>query len=294
MRGQILITGASGLLGSMLSKQAVEYAGSILSLYRSRKIDYDGVECVQLDLSDGKLNTALGHFNPSIIFHCAALADVDLCERDPELAWIQNVQNTEHVTQYASDVGAKMVHISTDAIFSGKDGMYRRSDPANPVNVYGETKLQAEQVVRGEADDHLIIRTNFFGANVTCGQSLAEWIIARLQQGSEVPAFEDAFFSPIYTGDLARILLEISKSDVTGTYHVCGPERVSKHEFANLLADEFGLDNDLINRSSIGEVDLDAERGQDLSLSVKGTKRALGVNFPSLEQGIARFSAESL
>lgn len=293
MRDQIVITGASGLLGSALSMEAVNHAGSVVSLYRSREIDYDGVECVKLDLSSGGLSDALGRFDPSVVLHCAALADVDLCEGDPELAWQQNVENTERVTRFATDVGAKMVHISTDAIFSGQDGMYRRSDPANPVNVYGETKLQAEKIVRGVADDHLIIRTNFFGANVTRGQSLAEWMIARLQRGSDVPAFEDVYFSPIYTGDLAEILVEISKSNATGTYHVCGPERVSKHEFANLLADEFGLDNKLIKRSSIRDADLTAERGRDLSLSVKETARALGLTLPSVEQGIARFSTES-
>jgi dTDP-4-dehydrorhamnose reductase len=258
----------------------------VAAAYFSRPIAFDGVNCLQIDLTDQAQYGPIEEFEPDVLIHCAAMTDVDLCERNPEKAHRYNVEMTEQLVDLAESLGTRFVHLSTDAVFDGKKGHYSETDQTDPVNVYGRTKLAAERAVQQTQTDNVVVRTNIYGWNATDGQSLAEWMLEKLRTESELPAFNDAYFSPIYTGDLASCLLELAFGDVGDVIHIAGRERCSKLEFANTLADVFGLDAELIVPTSVDEIDFDAPRGRDLSLSVTWAQECLNSPIPTVEAGL--------
>lgn len=282
---RILATGASGLLGSSVVREAAS-EHEVAATYFTRPVTFEGTDCFQVDLTDEHQYEPIREFNPDIIIHCAALTDVDLCERKPGMAKKHNVELTEKLLTLADTLDARFVHISTDAVFDGEQGRYSETDQTNPINVYGRTKLAAERAVQQAAVDSVIVRTSIYGWNVTDSQSLAEWMLQTLRTSSELSAFEDAYFSPIYSRDLSSRLLELGFSDVTGILHVAGSQRCSKLKFAELLADVFDLDTKLITPISIEEIDFDAPRGRDLSLAVTRAQEHLAAPLPSVADGL--------
>lgn len=282
---RILVTGASGLLGSTIAQRWANKS-EVAGTYLSRPVEFDGVECLQIDLTDRSQYGPLEQFDPDVIVHCAALTDVDLCEREPKKAHTCNVDITRNLAALASTVEAQFIHISTDAVFDGRDGLYTETDETDPINIYGQTKLAAEQVVTQALPDSVIVRTNIYGWNVTSGQSLAEWMLAKLRAGEELPAFNDAYFSPMYTAHLASCLFELVSADLSGILHIAGKERCSKLEFARRLADVFDLDPSLIVPISMDTVDFDASRGRDLSLSVSRARNQLRCSLPTVRDGL--------
>jgi dTDP-4-dehydrorhamnose reductase len=288
---RLLVTGGSGLLGSSIVKRARDRF-KVATTYFSRKIEFKGVTCIQIDLTDKRNYDVLDSFAPDAIVHCAALTDVDYCERNSDVARTHNVEMTRQLAALASATDAKFVYVSTDAVFDGTGRQYSEHDDPNPVNVYGETKLMGEQVVSESEAPSAIIRTNIYGWNITSGQSLAEWMLDELRTGDSLTAFSDAYFTPIYTDSLAARLLDIVTNDFTGLLHVAGTERCSKLEFAVQLADIFNLPRDLIEPISIGDIDFDAPRGRDLSLDVTRAEELFGRSLPTVRGGLENMKAD--
>ncbi len=137
--------------------------------------------------------------------------------------------------------------------------------------------------------DSLIIRTNIYGWNMQEKQSLAEWVLGRLERGEPVSGFRDVHFSPILVNDLADILLKMMKVNLSGTYHVGGRRRCSKYQFGRHLASVFGHDGGLIQPVSVSESQLAAPRPKDTSLDVAKVSQTLGLPMPKVIGGLRRF-----
>ena len=288
---KVLVTGASGLLGSSVVQYCADKC-EVVGTYLSHPVDFAGVRCLQADLTDENQYGPLKQFDPDVIIHCAALTDVDQCEQEPQKAYNINVDITRKLVTLADSLGARFIHLSTDAVFDGTEGLYTETDEANPINVYGRTKLTAEQVVTEAQADSIIVRTNIYGWNATDGQSLAEWMLEKLRDGEELPAFRDAYFSPIYTGTLASILFELISRDINGVMHISSPNRYSKLSFAEHLADVFDLNTELIVPTSIDDVDFSAPRGRDLSLSVSRAQHQLNCDLPTAREGLEQLKRD--
>lgn len=288
---RLLVTGGSGLLGSSIVKRA-RSRFEVATTYFSREIEFKGITCIQINLTDERSYDVLGSFDPDAIVHCAALTDVDYCERNPDMARAHNVEMTRQLAALASTTDAKFVYVSTDAVFDGAERQYSERDDPNPVNVYGETKLMGEQVVSKSEASSAIIRTNIYGWNVTAGQSLAEWMLDELRTGDSLTAFSDAYFTPIYTDSLAARLLDIVTNDFTGLLHVAGTERCSKLGFAVQLADVFNLPRDLIEPISVEDINFDAPRARDLSLDVTRAEELFGRSLPTVRGGLEKMKAD--
>lgn len=288
---RVLVTGGSGLLGSDVARVAARRY-DVTATYHSRPVSLPGIECHQVDLRDpDQYDTFVGDDLDAIV-HCAALTDVDKCEREPDVARTHNVAMTDHLLEVAADMDARFIYISTDAVFDGEEGFYTESSDPNPINVYGETKRTAERCVLSRPVDAVVVRTNIYGWNVTDGKSLAEWVLDRLRNDRPVPAFTDAYMTPIYTDHLAECILELLKQEETGLLHIAGKERCSKYEFAKAVADVFDLKRSLVRRSSMADHDFDAPRGRDLSLSVQRAGDWLNCTLPDLQTGLERMRQE--
>ena len=203
---RLLITGASGLLGANLVLAAHE-DHEVIALYYRHAIELEGVHSMSADLSQpGKAKELFVNLQPDWVIHCAADTSIDELESNPERAFQMNRDMAANVAEAAREVGAKMVHISTDAVFDGRGGPYREGDPTEPVNVYGKSKLAGERAVQAVCPEALIIRTNIFGWNAQPKTSLAEWFINNLKQGNPCKGFVDVFFNPLLVNHLCVII----------------------------------------------------------------------------------------
>lgn len=287
---RILVTGASGLLGANLVLHAADEGHRVIASSRLQPIAAEGFESALADLSlPGEARRMLQTFRPEWVVHCAALTDLDRCEGEPELAFKLNADMAEMVAHASRRVGARLLQISTDAVFDGHRGAYTEADKPAPRNVYGKAKLAGEQAVIQADPSALIVRTNFFGWNAQAKHGLAEWFLSELKEKHECPGFTDAWFSPILVNDLCSLMLRMLEAGFSGVYHVPGADCVSKYEFGVRLAREFGLDPTLVMQASVKGANLAAPRGEQLCLRAERLIGAFGEELPGLARGLTKF-----
>lgn len=289
---RVLITGASGLLGANLVLDAAD-RWETTAVAHAHRVEWTGVRSFQADLAEpGAAHEIVSRVRPDGVIHCAAATDVDGCEADPEAAFRLNREMAGLVAEAASHVGARMAHISTDAVFDGMAGGYREDDPANPINIYGRSKLEGERAVGAACPEALIIRTNIFGWNAREKRSLAEWFLDHLEAPRRCPGFTDIWVSPILVSDLGQLIFRMLEDGLQGVYHVGGADCLCKYEFGVRIAETFGLDAGLIDPVEADSGRLRAPRPRRLCLSGEKIEADLRIRLPSLRQGLERFKAQ--
>jgi len=287
----ILVTGASGLLGSNLILGGVKSGRTMGAITNRHRIRLAGVKTWQADLTDTEtVGSAIREARPEVIVHCAAQTNLDAAEKDPSGTERINVDASRTLATAAAEVGAQFVYISTDAIFDGTRSWNKETDPANPLSLYGRTKYEGELACIDANPKTLIARINIYGWNALPKNSLAEWMLGKLEAGERFPGFADVYFCPMLVNDLSDILLTMVDKKLTGVYHVCGSERISKYEFGVKLAHVFGLDESNVLRSSVKDSALVAPRALDISMSTERISAALGRKMQTAEEGLRRFA----
>lgn len=205
---------------------------------------------------------------PDVIVNAAAFADVDECEADPERAARDNALGPRWLALAAREVDAVLLHVSTDYVFDGEKGTpYDESDPPNPVNAYGRSKLAGEDEVRAVAPRHLVVRTAYlFGG----GRDYFTSAVRRLARGEDAGGLVDRRSSPTFVRHLAERLapltLEVSRTGRFGTYHLAGPEPASWHELLVRAKALAGLPGAVLEQRA-DELALVAARPRDSSLA---------------------------
>jgi len=287
-RKKVLVTGASGLLGSNIVN-IIKNQYNVYAIYYMHPMNFDSVTCLRLDLTSQKeVESIIIEIKPDWIIHCAACTNVDYCELYPAEAEKLNVFVSEYLASAAKKAGARMIYISTDAVFEGKRGNYRETDHPSPVNIYGETKLKGEQVIQRVLKDYIIIRTNIYGWNMQNKQSLAEWMLAHFRAKQEFNGFRDIYFSPILVNDLIDLMMQMISAGITGVYHIAGSQRCSKYDFGCLLAKVFNLDAGLIKPAISTDSKLIAKRPMDSSLCTAKIANINGLQTPTTISGLLR------
>lgn len=285
---KILITGASGLLGSSICR-LVSDKYETCGIYLTHPVVIPGVSGMGVDLTESGAMRNLKELNPDVIIHCAAMTNVDACECDPLTAYKHNVLATRNIVDLACQIDAYLIHISTESVFDGQTGFYKEDDEVNPLNIYAKTKRESECIVLEEAKKAAIVRTTIYGWSYTGRLSLAEWILGQLRKKNIVEGFKDAVFSPILTDDLAELLIDLCSLKAEGLFHVAGSEACSKLEFALQLADTFEIDKGLIMPKSISEFAFKAKRPMRVSLDVSRVEVVLNKKLPTIREGLMRF-----
>ncbi len=286
---RLLITGASGLLGVNVALEAAQ-RHTVFGVVHRRQLKTQAFTVLQADLhTSGEVERLLDETQPDWVIHCAALADVDACERDPELAWALNSELPAELAQHVARGGARLLHVSTDAVFDGRKGNYREDDPPNPLSIYARTKLAGEQRVMEANPDAIVARVNLFGWSASGERSLAEFFFYNLQAGRPVKGFTDVFFCPLLANDMAQIFLQMLARGLRGLYHVFSVECRSKYEFGVAIANTFGLDADLIAPVSVSAAGLAAMRSPNLTMNVDKLVHDLGQVPPTISTGLERF-----
>jgi len=279
---RVVITGGSGLLALNWACAVRDHWDVVLGTHL-HKVKLEGVSIYNLDLDNlEKLKIQFDDISPDLVVHTAGLSNVDRCEESPDDALYANAVLARNVAQVAAVAGIKLVHISTDHLFSGSKSLYPENSIPEPLNEYARSKLIAEEWVHGDYPESLIVRTNFFGWGYSTRQSFSDWIIYNLRSNVKLSLFDDVYFTPILVDSLALAAHKLVEKNAIGVYNVVGDERVSKYEFAQKLILHFDLPNDLIVRNSVESARLVAQRPHDMSLSNIKVQKILDENLGTL------------
>ncbi len=286
---RILITGASGLLGINLALEAMcehEVAGVDRGKLTSAPFPVIKGDLLYL----GTIDSILDQARPDWLVNCAALANLEACEEDPERARVLNAEIPGELAQACAKKGIRFVHISTDAVFDGeKTDPYTEEDQPNPLGVYAKTKLAGERAVQ-EADGKAIIaRVNFYGWSLSGKRSLGEFFVNNLSAGKYVNGFTDVTFCPTFVNHTARLLLAMLEKGLCGLYHVLGGQAMNKYQFGIETARRFGLRDSLIQPKSVLSSNLTARRSHNLWLSAHKLSTDLGCEIPPFSTGLDEF-----
>ena len=278
-----LILGSTGFLGGYFTKVFGESAVGHTSSNELKP--KGGASQLKTELNNREdVKRLLGDSQFSRVINCVALSDIDDCEKNPLKASWLNAELPKVLAGECKSMGAQLVHISTDAVFSGKDSFSSETTHPNPKSVYGKTKLEGEIKALEEYSNSLVCRVNFVGWN-SRGKSLFNFFSSNLRDGKKVKGFHDIYFTPMYALDTVKIISKLANQKQSGLFHVVGDERISKFDFGQKVARAMGVDPDLVERSSFRESSIATTRTADLSLSnVK--IRNIGIMIPDISTGI--------
>jgi dTDP-4-dehydrorhamnose reductase len=286
---RLLITGASGLLGINLAMEAMrehEVIGVDRGKLKSAPFQVLKADLLQRNAIDSVLETT----QPDWLVNCAALANLEMCEENPDQAKILNADLPGKLATACAKKNIRFVHISTDAVFDGKkEGPYTEDEKPNPQSIYSQTKLLGERAVQQASPGAIIARVNFYGWSLGARRSLAEFFVNNLSAGKHVNGFTDVIFCPMWVNHLSRLLIEMLEKNLSGIYHVVGAEAMSKYQFGVEVARTFGLRESLISPQSVLSSDLTAKRSHNLWLSTHKLSTDLGHEIPRFSTGLDGF-----
>lgn len=239
---KVLVTGAAGQLG----REMVRVAGTAVVA---------GLVRADLDVSDSAaVHEAVTGLRPDVVVNCAAWTDVDGCELDPERAQTVNADAVGFLAEACDEVGAHLVHVSTDYVFNGEASTpYGEDHPTDPVNAYGASKLAGEVAAGAGAT---VVRSTWLQSADLPG--MVGWVIDSLEAGVPIRVMDDRRACPTFVADLAPVILRLGAERVTGVVHATNAGVTSWHGFAREVARASGNDPELL--VPVSETDLDVSR----------------------------------
>ena len=277
---KILVTGAGGQLGYDVCRELA-----------ARGISYLGADRQDFDVTDLAGTCAyLRSHCPEAVIHCAAYTKVDQAEKEPESCWAVNETGAENVAQACLETGAKLLYLSTDYVFDGnRAGFYETDTATAPLNVYGKSKLAGERAVRRLLERVFIVRTSWmFG---THGQNFVKTILRRAKTQSNLQVVSDQFGSPTYTGDLAKLLCDMVKTEKYGIYHAVNEGVCSWAEFAKEILLYAGMQTRVVEISA-KEYPALAKRPGNSRMSTESLAKGGFAKLPSWQDALKRYLGE--
>jgi dTDP-4-dehydrorhamnose reductase len=227
----LLVVGGSGFLGMEITRQARLAGHNVVATVHSRVPSDKGVDWQMLDIRDRDDVIALA---------TKAAPDVIINAAYRQSDWATTADGGMHVALAAAAVGARFVHVSSDAVFSGTTASYDETHAPDPTTPYGAAKAAAETAIKGLTPTAVIARTSLIIGN---GDSKHERFVHALASGAATGAlFTDDVRCPVHVTDLAAALLELAKSPYAGIHHVAGADAISRYELGVLVAQRDGLD----------------------------------------------------
>ena len=281
----ILFFGGSSMLAYMWAKYwsksyniSLGLNKRIININGTKSIDTKNLELLRKTLISNKITH---------IINCAGLTSVEQCQKKPELAFYLNSDLPGKIATITSQLNIKLIQISTDHLFDGKEKNYNETSKPNPLNIYSKSKLEGEEKVIQNANKSLVIRTNFFGEGPRYKPSFSDTIIHHLKQNKKISLFKDVFYTPISIHSLADCIDKLIDNDSSGIFNVVGNERINKYEFGNIIANELNLDKKLINPIGINQKTDLVIRPHDMSLSNNKLLSSIQTQIPKLSTQIS-------
>ena len=275
----ILITGASGQLGMSLKK----IFNSKYEIISTTRNNTSGGSSIYLDVTNPMLfKEVVEMTNPDLVVNLAAMTSVDLCEKNPELAYSINIGGVDNLV---NAFRGPIIHVSTDYVFDGESGPYKEEDTTNPLNVYGLSKLESEKLLLDQSEDGLVIRSNvLYDYSSKSEASFLNWVVESLNQEKEISVVEDQWNNPTWTGSLAVVIDRAIDTQVTGLVHWGDGDLVSRFDFANKIADAFNLKKSLIKPILTSELNQTAKRPLKSGLTSDYAQNILNLEPPTIKE----------
>ena len=266
---RLLLTGASGQLGAYLLRELTRHPGVTISAWcGSATGERFGVPLRPVDLGNrDAMARAFADARPEVVLHAAALARVADCHCDPSRAHWINVAASATLAELAAAIGARFVQVSTDLVFDGQRGGYREEDAPSPVSVYGKSKADAEAAVLKMPRSAVARLSLLYGPSLNGRPSFFDEQAAALRGGRPVTLFADEWRTPLDLPTAARALMALAKSDCTGVLHIGGPERLSRLEMGQRLAEALGADEAGLLAATRTQAPAPEPRPRDTSLA---------------------------
>jgi len=280
---KIIGTGLNGLIGSRITKLITDYNFENLSLET-------GVNILDKKIVEERIYKSEAEW----VFHFAAKTDVDGCEVDKNKkeegdAWKINVIGTENVINACQISKKKLLYISTDFVFDGKEKkLYKEEDKPNPINWYGNTKFEAEKRVLS-SNTHFIICRPSYPYRAVCKEKkdFFHAILDKLVNSEVITSVFDYVFTPTFIDDIADAIKVLIEKDLKGIYHIVGSKPLSPYQGAVKIAEAFSLDKNLVHKIN-GDAYFNNRAKRPFHAAINNDKiSSLGVKMHSFDEGLS-------
>lgn len=303
---RILIIGISGYTGYYLAKLAAK-SYEVFGTYNTRPIVISGCETQQLEKTkDYQVQQLISDIKPDVVIDCAALHNADYCEENSDLAYRTNYSGSMNIARNCRFNNAKLIFVSTDYVFDGhKNYAYKETDLPNAINTYGKSKLLAERGIPKLMKNYIIARpSDIFGwrppnlnnreSSSKKNKSFAEWVMENLRKGKELTLFTDQYNNSTYVCSLAKMLLELAESNLTGIFHTSGLTCQNRYDQGLTIAKIFKLNSKLIKPINSDIFKQKAQRPKKLCLNTEKVRGLLKTRPLPIESAILEMLADEI
>ncbi|HRO85441.1 MAG TPA: SDR family oxidoreductase [Niabella sp.] len=291
---QVLVTGSNGFVGSYVVKHFLEEGYEVTAT--SAKEDASAFQSnkkyrfVQMDFTDAaQVEIVFEKVKPGVVIHCGAMSKPDDCEQNKQLADLINVDGTAHLMTASAHFQSHFIFLSTDFVFDGEKGMHKEDETANPVNYYGETKLRAEELVKGYKFKWSIVRTVFvYGKPLYGRDSFVSMIAKKLKNNESYKVVNDQFRTPTYAEDLTRGIGLIVQLKRGGVFHLCGKDILTPYEIAIKTASALQINNHQLQPVTCKVFKEIAKRPLNSGLNIDKARTELGYEPLSFDEALMK------
>ncbi len=289
MPGRLLITGGTGNLGSHLVRLATKTGkwDEVHATYHTLNPNFHKIFWHFVDARN-PLSPTVARIKPDCIIHTLAMSSPDECEKHKLDAWQVNVKAAVELAQYSKANGVRLVHSSTDHVFDGEKGNYKEEDAAQPVNFYGDTKLEVENELKESSDTNYVIARIglLYGFNQNQRLNFFDTMYHGLRNQQTVPLFHDQYRSMMNMANAAECLMELASNDYRGLIHIGGPEAISRYEFGVRLAHLLKLSDAPFHRTTMADAQSLSRRPKNVTLNIDLAKSILKTHIQTVDEGI--------
>jgi dTDP-4-dehydrorhamnose reductase len=281
MRLPFLITGITGVAGyNAFWYFRHKYPGLVVGIRprQTFRLRTEGIIALDADDADG-LRDLFNHYRFGAILNCVGNCALKSCELDPAMARRLNVVTAELIAELAERYSARLVHLSSDLVFSGVSGLggYGESDPTDPITVYGKTMVEGEHIIGGRARGAAILRISLpMGPSFNRHAGAIDWIDSRFRNSRPATLYYDEVRSAAYTDDLNRVFEWFLNRDVAGLFHAGGPRAVTLNQIGQIVNRVGGYDPRLLHGCFRREAGPVPPRAGNVSMDSSKLLQAMG------------------
>jgi len=282
----VLITGINGYIAQYLLKYKPAHI-SVSGTYHSRISPGKEASLNQIPLDlENTIQSQVENIKPEIVIHTAAISNLGICEKNPDLAYRVNSAATKELAHWCNQINARLLYLSTDIVFDGENAPYAETDKPDPLNVYGKSKYQGELAVQAFANNTIVRLALVLGQGLAENKNFVDWIIERVTGNQPVPLFFDEIRTPLCAIDVAKMLWQIVINNSRGTFHLCSSQSVDRFTLGKKICKYHDKNFSQINKIAMKDVEI--IRPRDVSM----VNNNLNIKIPSVLSGIERLFLE--
>ena len=286
---KLFILGGSSFIGNEFVKKA-SFSNEVFITYHRHSLIKENFSSIQFSFPENfeLLKKTIISEKPDVIINFIANTNLDYCENFKENVYELNVIFTEKICKLCTEINSKLIHISSDYVFDGKNGDYHENDQTNPVNYYGYTKQLSEEIVLSYSKN-VVIRTSSV-YDLKLKMNFIKFVLEKLNKNEKVFAFDDVFTTPVLIDELIESILKVAASEKSGIFHISGDECISRFEFAQIIAKKLGFSDELIIPTHVQDVESKILRPLNSCLSNKKIKELFNMKFSKLDENLEKIN----